>query len=151
MLDSTDKKLLAYLQRNAQATAQELGDTLAMSPSQASRRRQRLEADGMITAITARLDPAKLGLTVQAFIQVEMAIHSKSAARGFHALVHSLPEVVSCWTMTGEADYLLRVFCPNLAALNSLVHDLLLPHEAVQRVQTKIVMDQIKTDGPLPV
>ena len=91
----------------------------------------------MITAITARLDPAKLGLTVQAFIQVEMAIHSKSAARGFHALVHSLPEVVSCWTMTGEADYLLRVFCPNLAALNSLVHDLLLPHEAVQRVQTR--------------
>jgi DNA-binding Lrp family transcriptional regulator len=151
MLDSTDVRLLSYLQQNANATAQELGDALAMSASQASRRRQRLEADGIITGLTARLDPAKLGLTVQAFVQVEMATHSRSAAQGFKTLVRSLPEIVSCWTLTGEADYLLRVYCADLAALNRLVHDLLLPHEAVQRVQTKIVMDQIKADGPLPV
>jgi len=151
MLDSTDIRLLSFLQQNASATAQELGDALAMSASQASRRRQRLEAEGIITGLTARLDPAKLGLTVQAFVQVEMATHSRSAAEAFKTLVRSLPEVVSCWTLTGEADYLLRVYCTDLSALNRLVHELLLPHEAVQRVQTKIVMDQIKADGPLPV
>ena len=80
MLDSTDRKLLAFLQTNAQATAQELGETLAMSASQASRRRQRLEASGILTGLTARLDPRKIGLTVQAFVQVEMSTHSKSAA-----------------------------------------------------------------------
>ena len=151
MLDSTDIRLLSFLQQNASATAQELGDALAMSASQASRRRQRLEAEGIITGLTARLDPAKLGLTVQAFVQVEMATHSRSASEAFKTLVRSLPEVVSCWTLTGEADYLLRVYCTDLSALNRLVHELLLPHEAVQRVQTKIVMDQIKADGPLPV
>ena len=58
--------------------------------------------------------------------------------------------MIAAWTLTGEADYLLRVMCEDLAALNRLVQDILLPHDAVGRVQSQIVMDQIKPDGPLP-
>ena len=62
-----------------------------------------------------------------------------------------MPQVVAVWTMTGEADYLLRVWCADLAALNRLIHQEILAHPAVARVQSQIVMDQLKPDAPLPV
>lgn len=151
MKDATDSRLLAALQRRADMTAQELGELLHLSPSQAARRRARLEDDGVINGYGARLNPERLGLTVQAFVQVQMAAHNAGNADGFTRLVQTLPEVVGCWTLTGEADYLLRVWCADLQALNELIHHRLLPHPAVARVQSQIVMDQPKQDAGLPV
>jgi DNA-binding Lrp family transcriptional regulator len=108
MLDETDSRLLAAVQAQAQITAQELGDLLKLSASQAARRRAKLEADGLITGYSARLSPSGLGLTVQAFVQVQMAAHSPEAAKGFLRLIATLPEVTACWTLTGKADYLVR-------------------------------------------
>ena len=150
MLDATDCRLLAELQTNAMATAQDLGEALHLSPSQAARRRQRLEAEGYVTGYGARVCPGKVGLTVQAFVQVQMASHAPDAARSFGQLIASLPEVISAWTLTGEADYLLRVWCADLPDLNRLIHQCLLPHPAVARVQSQIVMDQFKADAALP-
>lgn len=151
MLDATDSRLLALLQANAMLTAQDLGEALNLSPSQAARRRQRLEAEGFVTGYAARLNPARVGLTVQAFVQVQFARHDPKPARSFSSLIATLPEVISAWTLTGEADYLLRVWCADLPALNRLIHDRLLPHPAVARVQSQIVMDQLKPDAPLPI
>lgn len=151
MIDPTDSRLLAAVQADAQITAQDLGERLNLSASQAARRRAKLEADGLITGYAARLSPAKLGLTVQAFVQVQMAAHSPEAAKGFLSLISTLPEVVACWTLTGEADYLLRVWCADLPALNQLIHHRLLPNPAVARVQSQIVMAQPKPDAGLPV
>lgn len=150
MLDATDTRLLAALQANAHLTAQELGDKLNLSPSQAGRRRQRLEADGYIQGYTARLDPQRIGLNVQGFVQVQLGTHGPEQSRAFARLVQTRPEITSAWTMTGEADYLLRVYCTDLPALNRLIHEVLLPHPAVARVQSQIVMDQFKRDAPLP-
>ncbi|KEJ98118.1 MULTISPECIES: Lrp/AsnC family transcriptional regulator [Roseobacteraceae] len=150
MLDDLDTRLLEALQKNAQATAQELADTLHLSPSQIGRRRQRLEAAGYIEGYTARLNPAKLGLNVQGFVQVHLGTHGPDHSAAFARLVRSRPEITSAWTMTGDADYLLRVFCADLPALNALIHEVLLPHPAVARVHSQIVMDQLKRDGPLP-
>ncbi|WP_299557773.1 Lrp/AsnC family transcriptional regulator [uncultured Sulfitobacter sp.] len=150
MIDDTDTRLLEALQQNAQMTAQELGDRLNLSASQAGRRRQKLEADGVIESYTARLDPRRLGLQVQGFVQVHLAIHGPDHSQSFARLVAARSEIVSAWTMTGDADYLLRVYCVDLPALNRLIHDVLLPHKAVSRVHSQIVMDQLKRDGPLP-
>lgn len=150
MLDEMDKRLLEALQKNAHLTAQELGEILNLSPSQAGRRRQRLENDGYIQGYAARLDAVKLGLSVQAFIQVTLGVHGPDHARAFLSMVSTRPEVISAWTLTGDADYLLRVYCEDLSALNSLIHEILLPHSAVSRVQSQIVMDQFKRDAPLP-
>ena len=150
MLDSTDTRLLAALQKNAHLTAQELGDMLNMSASQAGRRRQRLEADGYIEAYCARLDPKRLGLTVQGFVQVHLSTHGPDHSATFARLIETQAEVTSAWTMTGDADYLLRVYCEDLEGLNRLIHDVLLPHPAVARVHSQIVMDQLKRDAPLP-
>lgn len=151
MMDASDARLLIEVQRRADITAQDLGAILNLSPSQAARRRARLESAGVIAGYGARLDPARLGLTVQAFVQVQMSAHSADNAASFVRLVGSLPQIVGCWTLTGEADYLLRVWVSDLQALNELIHHRLLPHPAVARVQSQIVMDQPKPDSGLPV
>ena len=151
MIDPSDSRLLALLQRRADMTAQDLGEAMGLSASQAARRRARLEERGIITGYGARLDPGQLGLTVQAFVQVQMAAHNADNAASFVRLVQSLPEVVGCWTLTGEADYLLRVWVTDLPGLNALIHHRLLPHPAVARVQSQIVMDQPKADSGLPL
>lgn len=151
MLDPADLRLLAALQRDSTQTAQDLSTTLNMSASQAGRRRQRLEAEGYIAGYRAHLSPEKVGLTVEAFIQIVMATHTEQNARDFVRLTRTRPEIVGAWTLTGEADYLLRVYCSDLTALNDLVQQVLLPHPAVSRVQSQIVMERIKPDAPLPV
>ena len=150
MLDDTDSRLLSALSMDAHLTSLELGEMLNLSPSQAGRRRQRLEAEGYIEGYCARLCPAHLGLTVQAFVQVQMATHAPDQVISFARIVETRPEIVSAWTLTGDADYLLRVYCDDLTALNKLIHQVLLPNPAVARVQSQIVMDQFKPDAPLP-
>ena len=151
MLDAIDTRLLAALQDNAMLTAQDLSDLLHLSPSQAARRRARLEAAGFILRYCAELDPAKLGLGVEAFIRVVMATHTEQNARDFVRMTRAQPEITGAWTLTGEADYLLRIFCADLAALNRLVQQVLLPHAAVSRVQSQIVMERVKPDAALPI
>ncbi len=150
MLDKTDARLLAALQKDAQLTSQQLGALLNLSPSQAGRRRQRLEAEGYIEGYRARLNAERLGLKVQAFVQVQMASHEPRQVAAFTRLLDIRPEITSAWILTGEADYLLRVYCESLADLNRLIQEVLLPEPAVARVQSRIVMDQRKADAPLP-
>lgn len=96
--------------------------------------RQRPEAEGFIHGSAARLATAGPGLRV------------RHVAR----TVATCPEIVSAWTLTGEADYRLRIHCEDLAAVNKLFHQVILPDPAVARVQRQIAMDQVKADAPLP-
>lgn len=149
--DRADLRLLVELQRDSTLTAQAVGERVGLSASQAARRRQRLEEDGVVRGYGARLDPGRLGLTVQAFVQVQMAAHSPDAHQGFARLVANLPEVVGAWTLTGASDYLLHLWCRDLADLNRIVQGSLLPHPSVARVQSQIVMDRLKDDSGLPI
>ena len=151
MPDDIDSRLLRAVQRNAHLTTQDLGEILALSPSQAGRRRQMLENEGYIQDYRATVRPEMLGLAVEAFIQVMMNAHTPENAQSFVRLTEMEEEIVGAWTLTGEADYLLRVFCRDLKALNHLVHNVLLPHPSVARVQSQIVMNRVKSDSPLPV
>lgn len=151
LLDATDRKLLTYLQTHGAATAQDMGAALNLSPSQAGRRRQRLEDAGLICGYGARVEPARVGLGVEAFIAVHMAAHAPDIAADFARMAERRPEIVAAWTMTGEADYMLHVFCPDLGALNELVHHGLLAQRGVARVHSQIAMDRVKRAAPLPV
>ncbi|MCV2893357.1 Lrp/AsnC family transcriptional regulator [Lentibacter sp. XHP0401] len=150
MRDQIDSKLITALQENAQLTSQELAERLGLSASQAARRRQKLEASGVIRGYRAELDAAELGLGVQAFVQVQLLNHDRKITQSFNKLMVSQPEIVSAWAMTGDADLLLRIYSKDLASLNALIHDILLAHGAVSRVHSQIVMNQIKQDAPLP-
>ena len=150
-LDPKDIHLLALLQKDGQTTALQLSETLGMSASQIGRRRQRLEDAGFIDSYPCRLNPEKLGLTVQAFIQVQTDAQTGDTHQSVQHLVNTQPQIVAAWTLTGEADYIFRVFCVDLSALNSLIQNVLLPHPFIGRVQSQIVMNQMKDDTALPL
>lgn len=122
-----------------------------MSASQIGRRRQRLEQEGFIDSYPCRLNAEKLGLSVQAFIQIQTESQTQETHQSVQKLVKSQNEIVAAWTMTGDADYIFRVFCTDLGALNNLVQNTLLPHPAIGRVQSQIVMDQVKDDTAMPL
>ena len=150
-LDSKDIQLLTFLQQDSQLSALELSGRLGMSASQIGRRRQRLEADGYIVGYPCRLNPEKLGLNVQAFIQVQTESQTDKTHKSIQQLTRSQPEIVAAWTLTGDADYILRVYCRSLADLNSLIQNVLLAHPSIGRVQSQIVMDQVKDEVALPL
>jgi len=150
-LDAADLKLLSALQDNGALTNQELAEAVRLSPSQCSRRRQRLEQTGVIRRYRADLDPGKLGFGITVFIFVALATHSRNNARRFRDLVATLAMVQETHALTGDSDYLLKVIVTDLRALSALVNDVLLPHEAVERVKSSIVLETLKDDARLPI
>ncbi|MEL6678230.1 MAG: Lrp/AsnC family transcriptional regulator [Pseudomonadota bacterium] len=150
-LDATDLRILILLQEDARLTAQELAQRVHLSPSQCARRRLRLEEEGYIQRYRAVVDATRVGATVEAFVSVVMAAHSRENARDFVATCGRTGEIVSVWTLTGQTDYMLRVFCRDLGDLNRLVQEVLLAHPSVARVESQIVMERLKDNTPIAV
>ena len=150
-LDAFDVKILEALQKDGRLTNNELADRIALSASQCSRRRSRLEAEGYIQGYQARLDRQKVGLDLLVVVSVTLATHNRDNARRFAALVNDLPEVLEAYALTGEMDYHLKVATRGLAGLSRFVNDVLLPHDSVQHVKTSIVLDTLKSFEGLPL
>ncbi|HEU4987036.1 MAG TPA: Lrp/AsnC family transcriptional regulator [Rhizobiaceae bacterium] len=150
-LDPYDRKILALLQTDARLTNNDLSERVNLSPSQCSRRRQRLEDEGLIRDYRAVLDRERLGFPLVNVISVTLATHNRDNARRFAELVSRLPEVQEAYALTGEMDYLIKVVTPDLKSLSEFVSDVLLPHEAVQHVKTAIVLETLKESSALPL
>lgn len=150
-IDDFDRKMLALLQEDARLTNNDLSARVHLSPSQCSRRRQRLEEDGLIRGYRAELDREKLGFLLVSMVSVTLATHNRDNARRFAELVSKLPEVQEAHALTGEMDYVLKVVTPDLKMLSEFVNGVLLPHDSVQHVKTAIVLDTLKEAGPLPL
>lgn len=150
-LDRFDLKILASLQENAALTNQELGERVALSASQVSRRRARLEADGVIRRIRAELSADHLGLAVTAFVGVTLNAHSRNNSRRFRDLIAAMPSVQEAHALTGEMDYLIKITVADLKQLARVINDDLLAHEAVQNVHSSVVLETIRDDNALPL
>jgi DNA-binding Lrp family transcriptional regulator len=150
-MDAFDRKLLAAIQADGARTNQELAEQVGLSASQISRRRQQLEAEGLIGGYAARLSAARLGFGVRAFVHVTLARHSPDNSRRFAELVARTPEVQEAHALTGEADYLLKVTVRSLGDLAALINAVLLPHESVDRVRSEIVLETLKETAALPL
>ena len=151
IMDDIDRKLLRLLQGDSNQSNQELGQALTLSGSQVGRRRQQLEEAGFIDRYAAQLNPAALGLNVQAFVQVSLQSQERGEAENFLRLCEGTDEIVSIWRLTGEADYLLRVYCSDLERFNTLLRGRLLSQKIVARVHSQIVLEHVKRDTPLPL
>ena len=150
-LDGFDLKILAALQQDGRLGNQELAERVALSASQCSRRRIRLEEAGIIRGYRAELAAERLGLTVLVFVQVTLATHSRDNARRFAELVRGLECVLEAHALTGDSDYLLKIVVPDLKALSAVVNEALLPHESVAHVRSSIVLDTLKAEARLPM
>ena len=150
-VDRADVALLRALQEDGSLTNQELADRVGLSASQCSRRRAALEAAGLIGGYTALLDPQAIGLGVVVFVQVSLASHSPDNSRRFKRLIDELEEVQEAYALSGEADYMLKMVLPDLAALTRILNDVLLPHGTIARVRSAIVLDRLKHTTRLPL
>ena len=150
-VDEFDRKILALLQADARLTNNDLSERVNLSPSQCSRRRQRLEEEGFITGYRAVLDRERLGFPLVSIVSVTLATHNRDNARRFADLVGRLPEVQEAHALTGEMDYVLKIVTPDLKSLSEFVNAVLLPHDSVQHVKTSIVLQTLKETSALPL
>ncbi|MBY8916754.1 Lrp/AsnC family transcriptional regulator [Nitratireductor rhodophyticola] len=150
-VDGYDRKILSLLQVDARLTNNDLSERVNLSPSQCSRRRQRLEEEGYIRGYVAMLDRDRLGFPLVNIITVTLATHNPDNARRFGELLARLPEVQEAHALTGEMDYILKVVTPDLKSLSDFVNGVLLPHDSVQHVKSAIVLETLKETGALPL
>lgn len=150
-VDSFDLKMLAALQDDGRLTNQQLADNVGLSASQCSRRRMRLESEKVIFGYHADLAPEALGFGVVAFIQVTLATHSPDNAKKFRTLVQRVDEIQEAYSLTGDADYVLKAILRDLKGLSDLVNDVLMPHQSVAHVRSSIVLDRLKETSKLPL
>ncbi|WP_274426981.1 Lrp/AsnC family transcriptional regulator [Chelativorans sp. YIM 93263] len=150
-IDQFDRKIMSLLQRDGRLTNNDLSERVNLSPSQCSRRRQRLEEEGLIGGYCAVLDRERLGFPLVNVITVTLATHNPNNARRFADLLAHLPEVQEAHALTGEMDYVLKVVTPDLKSLSDFVNNVLLPHESVQHVKTAIVLQTLKETSALPL
>jgi Lrp/AsnC family transcriptional regulator, leucine-responsive regulatory protein len=150
-LDAFDRKILEIVQKQGDVGPSDLSPLVHLSPSQCSRRLQRLKAEGYIARVVGLLAPKKINLGVQACILVKLRSHSPAAERGFAERVLSLPEVISANYLTGESDFLLQVWTRDLESYASFLSDRLLPDMEIESVQSSFFLKPIKSSTELPL
>ena len=151
LLDRFDVSLLAALQKDAHATNQQIGEQIHLSASQVSRRIQRLEQSGLIRRYVALLDPAMLGLGVRAMTYVTLTRHSGDEGSAFEREIVAVPEVLDCYSVTGEADYILQIVAADLAVLSESVLRRLTRIPGVSSIRSNIVLNCIKSSTEMPL
>jgi Lrp/AsnC family leucine-responsive transcriptional regulator len=150
-LDRTDLRMLAVLQGEGRITNAELAERVNLSPSACLRRLQRLESEGVLTGYTAQVDPQAVGLGLQAFVRVQLAKHEAEAVERFAAQVNAWDEVVACYALTGDMDYLLQIYVSDLQDFSRFLLDRLLNATGVADVNSSFVLRTVKRSPALPL
>jgi Lrp/AsnC family transcriptional regulator, leucine-responsive regulatory protein len=149
--DTIDWKILGELQRNARISNVELARAVNLSPSPCLNRVRALENGGVISRHVTLLDPLKIGLTVSVFIQVSLEKQVQAALDTFERAVLARDEVMECYLMTGDADYLLRVVVADVQALERFIVDFLARIPGIGNIKSSFSLKQVKYKTALPL
>jgi DNA-binding Lrp family transcriptional regulator len=150
-LDATDWKLLRLLQADARIANVDLAREVGLSPSPCLNRVRALEQSGYISRYVSLLDPLRVGLKVSVFIQVTLEKQIEPALETFERAIRERPEVMECYLMTGDADYLLRVVVPDLQALEHFILAFLSRVPGVGNIRSSFALKQVKYQTALPL
>lgn len=151
-IDSIDLRILDELQADGSLSNVELARRVHLSPSPCLARVKALENAGYIRQYVALLDPAHLGLNLNVFVSISLKEQNREALQAFEARVCACDEVMECYLMTGDADYLIRVAVPDMAALERFIIEELSPMPEVEKIRSSFALKQVryKTALPLP-
>jgi Lrp/AsnC family transcriptional regulator, leucine-responsive regulatory protein len=151
-LDATDLRIIEALQARASLSNVELARIVHLSPSPCLARVRALEAAGVIQRYVALVDPKALGLHLSVFISITLKQQTKEALELFEQRIGRHPEVMECYLMTGESDYLIRVVLPDIQALERFILDHLTPIPGIDKIRSSFTLKQVryKTALPLP-
>ena len=150
-LDARDRDILGALQADARLTTAELADKVQLSASPTWRRVKRLEDDGVIAGYQAVLDRRALGWGVLAFVAVTIEDHSEAQARAFEQAVTALPEIVACWSIAGNADFLLQVVGRDLDTYAEFAMTTIRRMPGIKAMQTIFTLKEVKPPAPWPI
>lgn len=150
-LDRTDRRILEHLQTDGRLSNQELAERVLLSPSPCLRRVRALERSGVIHRYAAVLDPLRVGLELLAYVTVKLEKRGKMPVDQFTRAVQSWPEVITCFSMTGDMDYLMRVQVENLAHYSRFIMDKLLKQPGVIDIRSNFVLERVKETTALPL
>ena len=150
-MDRIDRKILAFLQGHGRASNLELADAAGLSPAQSHRRHRRLEEEGFIARYETRLNSARVNLNVVAFIHVAMEKGHIRDLSKFTNLIVGLPEVLECYSVTGDFDFVLKVVARDLKSLSDFLMEKLMRQPGVSGVRSSVCLDEIKCTSSLPL
>jgi len=150
-LDRIDIKILNELQQNASLTNVELASRVNLSPSPCLARVRTLEKLGVIDRRIALLDPAVLGIGVTAFIQIKLEKQVQTSLESFTRSIDRLAQVMECYLMTGESDYMLRVMAADIEDLENLIVNKLSRIPGVSSIRSNLALKRISYKTVLPI
>ena len=150
-MDAIDLRILERLQQDARISNVELARAVNLSPSPCLARVRALEEDGTIARYVTLLDPKKIGITVSVLVQVTLEKQIEPALEAFERAVRERPEVMECYLMTGDADYLLRVLVPDVPAFERFILEFLSRVPGVGNIKSSFALKQVKYQTALPL
>lgn len=150
-LDSIDRRMLTFLQRNARISNAELAERVNLSPTPCLRRLRKLEKEGWIRRYAAELDEKKLGFQVGAIVSIKLDKNTKENGEIFERALFNLPQVTECCVVTGPHDYILRVVSKNLEEYERLVKEHIAAVDVVADIESVIILNRTITRNELPL
>ena len=150
-LDETDKKILRLLQGDGRMPNSELAKAIELSPPSTVQRVKRLEREGFIKGYTALLDAEKLGYGITIWAMISLSLHQDTPIDAFRKGVEDIPEVVECYNISGEHDFLLKILVEDIRAYQLLMHDRLSRIEGVRQLQSSFVLGVAKATTHIPI
>ncbi len=150
-LDHTDIAILDLLQLDSSIANSELAAKVGLSPSACLARTKNLRRRGVLGLFTAIVDQEKVGLPVSMFTFVTLSKHSRKAAQAFLKRIEDMPQVMECYNVTGQADYLLKIISPDISSYRDFIIDGLIEIQGVKHVETLVVLKTEKRNFSLPL
>ena len=150
-MDRYDRKILAVLQQDAHTTMEKLADEVGLSASPCARRVRNLEAAGVIKRYVAVVDQEKVGLPVSVFASIKLERQREDELDRFSQAVARWPEVVDCYLMTGQRDYLLRIVFKDFLAFVFFFKRTLTGLDGVASIESSFALGQVKRSSALPI
>ena len=151
LLDAVDAKILDLIQHDAGLSVAEIAERVGLSSSPCWRRIKRLEDDGVIQRRVTILDREKLGLDFEVYCTVKLSLPTKENLETFEQSVKRWPEVVQCATVTGAADYELRIVTRDMHAFDDFLRDRILSLGLVSNIESRIVIRAVKNSTAVPL
>jgi DNA-binding Lrp family transcriptional regulator len=149
-LDKIDLKILRILQDNSKITNLDLSKKIGLSPAPTLERVKKLESSEIIESYHAKVNPQTIGLNVKTFVLVSLAWQKENALNNFLEKIKQIEEIVECYIITGEADFLMKIVCKDIPIYEQLLFKTLSQIEEIERLKTLMTLSTVKDSKVLP-
>ena len=150
-LTELDRRILRVLQEDGRMTIQAIADRVGLSASPCLRRIRKMEQSGVIAAYNVTIDQTAVGLPVSVFVSIKLERQRGTELDRFAASIRDWPEIMECYLMTGQFDFLLRVVCADLVAYEAFLRERLTQIDGVGSIQSSFSLGQVKYSRVLPI